>query len=267
MNIIYKYNGTGQVLFAQVPCSTSPVMLCPQGVWFELQHHQFNRPSQKYMSWLTQEKRWPTQSKRMANARTQMVIFTFHLCWRCIGLWPGWSQVPAKVRQCPLVTARGTLAHEKLLGHLSYISSLPDESTLQLPSLCLHHRAGNIIEKMTELTGSLTGHYAFSRPRGSEENIECLCRSYATPDFRSLTRFPQTLVRNSKGPLAEPVRKGFFFLACTDETKSKIDDIVSGLRAFLQGGGLDCFWVGIGAASQVVPWQVGLVPVFGAWLH
>jgi hypothetical protein len=175
--------------------------------------------------------------------------------------------VPAKVRQCPLVTARGTLAHEKLLGHLSYISSLPDESTLQLPSLCLHHRAGNIIEKMTELTGSLTGHYAFSRPRGSEENIECLCRSYATPDFRSLTRFPQTLVRNRKGPLAEPVRKGFFFLACTDETKSKIDDIVSGLRAFLQGGGLDCFWVGIGAASQVVPWQVGLVPVFGAWLH
>ena len=153
------------------------------------------------------------------------------------------------------------------LGHLSYISSLPDESTLQLPSLCLHHRAGNIIEKMTELTGSLTGHYAFSRPRGSEENIECLCRRYATPDFRSLTRFPQTLVRNSKGPLAEPVRKGFFFLACTDETKSKIDDIVSGLRAFLQGGGLDCFWVGIGAASQVVPWQVGLVPVFGAWLH
>ena len=120
---------------------------------------------------------------------------------------------------------------------------------------------------MTELTGSLTGHYAFSRPRGSEENIECLCRSYATPDFRSLTRFPQTLVRNRKGPLAEPVRKGFFFLACTDETKSKIDDIVSGLRAFLQGGGLDCFWVGIGAASQVVPWQVGLVPVFGTWLH
>lgn len=117
--------------------------------------------SQKYMSWLTQEKRWPTQSKRMANARTQMVIFTFHACWRCIGLWPGLSQVPAKVRQCPLVTARGTLAHEKLLGHLSYISSLPVESTLQLPSLCLHHRAGNIIEKMTELTGSLTGHYAF----------------------------------------------------------------------------------------------------------
>ena len=85
--------------------------------------------------------------KRMANRRTQMVIFTFHLCWRCIGLWPGWSRVPAKIRQCPLVTACGTLAHEKLLGHLSYISSLPDESTLQLSSLCLHHRAGNIIEK------------------------------------------------------------------------------------------------------------------------
>ena len=71
--------------------------------------------------------------------------------------------------------------------------------------------------------------------------------------MRLLTRFPQILGRNRKRPLAEPVRKGFFFLACTDETKSKIDDIVNGLRAFLQGGGLDCFWVGIGAASQVVP--------------
>ena len=147
-------------------------MLCPQGFWFELQHHQFNRPSQKYMSWLTQEKRWSTQSERMANTRTQMVIFTFHLCWRYIGLWPGWFQVSAKIRQCPLVTACGTLAHKKLLGYLLYISSLPDESTLQLPSLCLHHRTGNIIEKITELTGSLTGHYAFSRPRSSEENIE-----------------------------------------------------------------------------------------------
>ena len=205
------------------------------------------------MSWLTQEKRWSTQSKRMANTRTQMVIFTFHLCWRYIGLWPGWFQVPAKIRQCPLVTTCGTLVHEKLLGHLSYISSLPDESTLQLPSLCLHHRTKNIIEKMTELTGSLTGHYAFSRPRGSEENIEYFCRNYVTPDLRLLTRFPQILGRNRKRPPAEPVRKGFFFLVCTNETKSKIDDIVNGLRAFLQGGDLDCFWVGIGAASQVVP--------------
>ena len=75
------------------------------------------------------------------------------------GLWPGLSDVRAKLRAV-LVTCDAAPANLKLLGHLT---SVVDAKTLVLPFLCLQHRTGNVIERATKLLGTLTGSYAVAK--------------------------------------------------------------------------------------------------------
>ena len=75
------------------------------------------------------------------------------------GLWPGLSAVAARVRAV-LVTCDAAPANIKLLSHLQ---SVLDQRTLLLPLLCLQHRTGNVIERVTKLLGVLTGSFAVAK--------------------------------------------------------------------------------------------------------
>ena len=75
------------------------------------------------------------------------------------GLWPGLPAVAARVRAV-LVTCDAAPANIKLLSHLQ---SVLDQRTLLLPLLCLQHRTGNVIERVTKLLGVLTGSLSVAK--------------------------------------------------------------------------------------------------------
>ena len=58
-----------------------------------------------------------------------------------------------------LVTCDAAPANVKLLSHLQ---SVLEQRTLLLPLLCLH-RTGNVIERVTELLGVLTGNFSVAK--------------------------------------------------------------------------------------------------------
>ena len=77
------------------------------------------------------------------------------------GLWPGLSAVAARVRAV-LVTCDAAPANIKLLSHLQ---SVLDSGTQDVasPALCLQHRTGNVIERVTKLLGVLTGSFSVAK--------------------------------------------------------------------------------------------------------
>ena len=81
------------------------------------------------------------------------------LCAGDGGLWPGLSLVKAKLRAI-LVTCDAAPANIKLLKHLLCVL---DDRTLLLPLLCLQHRTGNVVERVTKLLSILPGSYAVSK--------------------------------------------------------------------------------------------------------
>ena len=85
------------------------------------------------------------------------------LCAQEGGLWPSLSLVPARLRAI-LTTSDAAASNIKLLKHLQCVL---DESTLLFPHLCLQHRTGNVIERMTKVLGVLTGCYAVAKTLAS----------------------------------------------------------------------------------------------------
>lgn len=75
------------------------------------------------------------------------------------GLWPSLSEIPAKYRAI-LVTCDAAPANIKLLGHLEKVM---DDRTLLLPFLCLQHRTGNVVERVTKFLSVLTGSFAVAK--------------------------------------------------------------------------------------------------------
>lgn len=75
------------------------------------------------------------------------------------GLWPSLSQIPATFRAI-LVTCDAAPANIKLLGHLNKVM---DDRTLLLPFLCLQHRTGNVVERVTKFLSVLTGSFAVAK--------------------------------------------------------------------------------------------------------
>lgn len=59
-----------------------------------------------------------------------------------------------------LTTCDAAPANVRLLSHLEAVL---DPKTLLLPFLCLQHRTGNVIERVTKLMGTLTGSYAVAK--------------------------------------------------------------------------------------------------------
>lgn len=145
------------------------------------------------------------------------------------GLWPGLSRVPAKIRAV-LVTCDAAPANVKLLGHLS---SVLDERTLLLPFLCLQHRTGNVIEKLTKLTGSLTGCYAISKTMRSGAVVKRLTASVRRELSQSLMvtdQVPAGCVEEwaSGRACAEAILR----LAFAEEEKSKMGLVMEFLDFF-----------------------------------
>ena len=81
------------------------------------------------------------------------------LCAGDGGLWPGLSLVKAKLRAV-LVTCDAAPANIKLLNHLLCVL---DDRTLLLPLLCLQHRTGNVVERVTKLLSILPSSYSVSK--------------------------------------------------------------------------------------------------------
>ena len=75
------------------------------------------------------------------------------------GLWPGLSSVPAKFRAV-LTTCDAAPANIKLLKHLQAVL---DNAAMLFPFLCLQHRTGNVVERITKLLSVLTGAYAVTK--------------------------------------------------------------------------------------------------------
>ena len=75
------------------------------------------------------------------------------------GLWPGLSNLRAKVRAV-LTTRDAAPSNVKLLGHLQAVL---DPTSLLLPLLCLQHCAGNVVQRATKLLGILPGSFAVSK--------------------------------------------------------------------------------------------------------
>eukprot|EP00438_Fugacium_kawagutii_P010278 Skav225675 [mRNA] locus=scaffold1924:366724:368019:- [translate_table: standard] len=95
----------------------------------------------------------------VAIPNKQAVTMWPALCAGLGGLWPGLSRLPARYRAV-LVTCDAARANLKLLGHLH---SVLDPHTMLLPFLCLQHRTGNVIERVTKLLSVLTGCYAVAK--------------------------------------------------------------------------------------------------------
>ena len=92
------------------------------------------------------------------------------LCDKDGGLWPGLSTVDAKLRAV-LTTSDAAAANVKLLNHLQDVL---DRRTLLLPFLCLQHRTGNVIERVTKLLGVLTGCFAVAKTLASGQVVKRL---------------------------------------------------------------------------------------------
>eukprot|EP00435_Cladocopium_sp_Y103_P064892 s662_g26.t1 len=158
------------------------------------------------------------------------------------GLWPGLSRAAAKIRAV-LVTCDAAPANVKLLGHLS---SVLDERTMLLPFLCLQHRTGNVIERLTKLTGSLTGCYAVSKTMRSGAVVKRL-----TASVRRELR--QTLMVTDQVPAGcveewasgRVCAEAILRLAFADEEASKMD-LVNEFLDFFAGPwtGLPLGWYG-----------------------
>ena len=95
----------------------------------------------------------------MAIPNKQAVTMWSALCSGEGGLWPGLSYVDAKVRAI-LTTCDAAPANIKLLKHLQCVL---DDRTLLLPFLCMQHRTGNVVERVTKLLGVLTGSFAVAK--------------------------------------------------------------------------------------------------------
>lgn len=85
------------------------------------------------------------------------------LCDKDGGLWPALSTVDARFRAV-LTTCDAAAANVKLLSHLQRVL---DPGTLLLPFLCLQHRTGNVMERVTKLLGVLTGCFAVAKTLAS----------------------------------------------------------------------------------------------------
>ena len=81
------------------------------------------------------------------------------LCLGEGGLWPGLSEIKAKLRAI-LITCDAAPANLKLLNHLQRVL---DPQTFLLPLLCTQHRTGNVIERITKLLSLLPGTFAVSK--------------------------------------------------------------------------------------------------------
>ena len=85
------------------------------------------------------------------------------LCAELGGLWPGLSPVPAKLKVV-LTTSDAAPTNIRLLKHLQCCL---DKTTLFFPFLCLQHRTGNVVERVTKCLGVLTGCYAVAKTLSS----------------------------------------------------------------------------------------------------
>ena len=114
------------------------------------------------------------------------------LCAGLGGLWPGLSTLPAKYRLV-LVTCDAAPANIKLLGHLQ---SVLDRQSMFFPFLCLQHRTGNVIERITKLLGVLTGAYAVAKTLRSGVVVRKLVaevRNILQEEMQILQRIPDGL--------------------------------------------------------------------------
>ena len=109
------------------------------------------------------------------------------------GLWPGLSAVAARVRAV-LVTCDAAPANIKLLSHLQ---SVLDQRTLLLPLLCLQHRTGNVIERVTKLLGVLTGSFSVAKTLRSGSVVKRLAghvRDVLAENLQVFDRVPPGVV-------------------------------------------------------------------------
>jgi hypothetical protein len=109
------------------------------------------------------------------------------------GLWPGLSAVAARVRAV-LVTCDAAPASIKLLSHLQ---SVLDQRTLLLPLLCLQHRTGNVIERVTKLLGVLTGSFSVAKTLRSGSVVKRLAghvRDVLAENLQVFDRVPPGVV-------------------------------------------------------------------------
>ena len=107
------------------------------------------------------------------------------LCAGDGGLWPGLSLVKAKLRAV-LVTCDAAPANIKFLNHLLCVL---DDRTLLLPLLCLQHRTGNVVERVTKLLSILPGSYSVSKTLRSGfvvKEIDSVCQDSFGPETAGL---------------------------------------------------------------------------------